>query len=260
MSRIGRSASAITSSRASDVSGTSAVGIAHRSSRSRWYASSTNFGRCPVLTIVSVRTSVGGRISSKASLFRSSANWMSARLSLAPGAAEHREHRARELRRALEIEDAELRADVPVRHPLMRAVLVRVVADDAEHDVVLGAAAVGRVLGREVRRREQDRPQLVADGLDLAVELALVLAERSALGLQCLGGRRRRPPCAAGRRRATPSSPGCGSRRAASASSRSRRSSSMARSISVRSSPRRASAAFTPSGSARRRRMSIMWR
>ena len=58
------SASSRTSSRAIDVSGTSAVGMAHRSSRSMWYASSANFGSCPVLTIVSVRTSVGGRISS----------------------------------------------------------------------------------------------------------------------------------------------------------------------------------------------------
>ncbi len=37
-----------------------------------------------MLTIVSVRTNVGGRISSNASLFRSRAYWMSARLSVAP--------------------------------------------------------------------------------------------------------------------------------------------------------------------------------
>ena len=62
--RAGRSASARTSSRCSEVRGTSAVGMAQRSSRSMWYASSSNLGRCPVEIIVSVRTSVGGRISS----------------------------------------------------------------------------------------------------------------------------------------------------------------------------------------------------
>ena len=64
--RRGRSASSSTSSRCIDVSGTSAVGIAQRSSRSMWYASSANFGRWPVDTIVSVRTNVGGRTSSYA--------------------------------------------------------------------------------------------------------------------------------------------------------------------------------------------------
>ena len=62
--RIGKSAASTISSRPSDVSGTSAVGMAHRSSCSMWYASSMNFGKWPVATIVSVRTSVGGRISS----------------------------------------------------------------------------------------------------------------------------------------------------------------------------------------------------
>ena len=41
----GRSASSRISLRYIEVRGTSEVGMAHRSSRSRWYASSANFGR-----------------------------------------------------------------------------------------------------------------------------------------------------------------------------------------------------------------------
>ena len=71
----------------------------------------------------------------------------------------------------------------------MSLVLVRVEADDAEHDVVLGAASVGRILGRQVRSAEQDPPQLAAHVLDLAIELVLAIAQGPTLRLQCLGGR-----------------------------------------------------------------------
>ena len=56
----------------------------HRSSRSIANASSANFGSCPVEVSVAVDTRVGGRISSKASALRSSANWHSARAMVAP--------------------------------------------------------------------------------------------------------------------------------------------------------------------------------
>ena len=57
-----------------DVSGTSAVGIIQRSSRSMAYASSANLGRWPVAVSVAVLTMVGGRTSSNTSELRSSAN------------------------------------------------------------------------------------------------------------------------------------------------------------------------------------------
>ena len=82
--RTGRSASATISSAYSDVSGTSAVGMHHRSSRSTAKASSANFGSCPLAVSVAVVTSDGGRTSSKPSALRSRASWHSARPSVAP--------------------------------------------------------------------------------------------------------------------------------------------------------------------------------
>ena len=84
ISRTGRRSSSIVSSRYSDVSGTSAVGIAHRSSRSIVKASSANFGSWPEAVSVAVVTSDGGRISSKASALRSRASWHRARPIVAP--------------------------------------------------------------------------------------------------------------------------------------------------------------------------------
>ena len=52
-------------------------------------------------------------------------------------AAEHREHRARQLRPPLQVEDAERGPDFPVGHALMVPVVPRV-ALDAQHHVVLG--------------------------------------------------------------------------------------------------------------------------
>ena len=89
--------------------------------------------------------------------------------------------------RPLEVEDAELGADVPVRHALVGPVRVRVVADDPQHHVVLRTGAVGGVVRREVRRVEQDQAQLGRDVRGERLELALGVAERSALGLQRLG-------------------------------------------------------------------------
>ena len=136
-----------------------------------------------MLIIVSVRTRVGGLISSYASLFRSSANWISARLNIAPGATQHREHRSGELGGALEVEDAEVSADVPVRHALVGLVRVRVVADDPHDRVVLGAGAVGRLVGRQVRRVEQDEVELGRDVRNERFQLALGFSEGTALRL-----------------------------------------------------------------------------
>ena len=97
-------------------------------------------------------------------------------------APQHREHRARDLHRPLVVEDAEGGADLPVRHPLVRAVALGVVADGGDHDVVVLGLAVGRVGGRDVGDAQQDVAQVAA--------------------------RRRRP---AGRRR-PPRRPGAGSR------------------------------------------------
>ena len=48
------------------------------------YASSANLGSWPVAVSVSLVTSEGGRISSKASALRSSASWQRARANVAP--------------------------------------------------------------------------------------------------------------------------------------------------------------------------------
>ncbi len=84
MKRIGSSSASSTSPAAIEVSGTSAVGMHHRSSRSMAYASSANLGSWPLAVNVAVLTRLGGRISSKASALRSSASWHSARESVAP--------------------------------------------------------------------------------------------------------------------------------------------------------------------------------
>jgi hypothetical protein len=47
--------------------------------------------------------------------------------------------------------------------------------------------AVGRFVGRDVRRPQEDRPDLLAQPVDLGVEGLLPLAEGPALGLEGLG-------------------------------------------------------------------------
>ena len=105
-----------------DVSGTSAVGMAQRSSRSIVVgvvgelgqlagggerAAEHQAGRPDLL--VGVGVAVEGELAERAA-------------QRGAGAAEHREHRAGDLGAALEVEDAELGPDVPVRHPLVSAV------------------------------------------------------------------------------------------------------------------------------------------
>src|SRR3546814_1945474 len=60
-----------------------------------------------------------------------------------------------DLRRPLTVEDPELGADVPVRHPLVLVVGRRVVALGAQHHVVGLPGAVGAVVGGDVGRAQQ---------------------------------------------------------------------------------------------------------
>ena len=69
--------------------------------------------------IVSVRTSVGGRTSSNASAWASSAYDDERADETRAQTLEEREHRARELGAALHVEDAERLTDFPVRNPLV---------------------------------------------------------------------------------------------------------------------------------------------
>ena len=77
-----------------------------------------------------------------------------------PRRPEEREHRPGDLRPPLEVQDAELGADLPVGDPLVGAVAVVVEALDAQHDVVGLRRAVGGVGGRQVG----DAQQQVAQG------------------------------------------------------------------------------------------------
>ena len=108
------------SPRCSEVSGTSAVGMAHRSSRSMWYASSANFGQVPGRghrlgehqrrrpdLLVGVGVAVERRSARQGPQ------------QAGPGPAVEREHRPGELGAPLHVEEAERLADLPVRHPLV---------------------------------------------------------------------------------------------------------------------------------------------
>ena len=116
ISRTGRRSSSIVSSRYSDVSGTSAVGIAHRSSRSIVKASSANFGSWPEAVSVAVVTSDGGRISSKRVGVAVEGELAQGPTHRGAEAAGHREHRPADLDRPLVVEDAEGGPGLPVRH------------------------------------------------------------------------------------------------------------------------------------------------
>ena len=137
---------------------------------------------------VAVVTNDGGRISSNASALRSSASWHSALPSVAPGAAQHREHRAGDLRGALVVEDAESGGGLPVRHPL---VLGERLGEERPFDdgVVVAASTVGRLGVRQVGDHEQVVAQGGAHRVVLGGEDPFLIAERPALGLERLGSR-----------------------------------------------------------------------
>ena len=150
-------------------------------------------------------------------------------------------------------------ADLPVRHALVLAVGVGVVAHDAHDRVVASAGAVGRVVVTAGSACEQDDVELGRDVRNERFQLALGFSEGTALRLHRL----RACDVAGLAERADLARQGLDPVAhviALAMASRSRRSSSMARSMSPRSTDRRASAALTPSGSARKRRMSIMGR
>ncbi len=104
------------------------------------------------------------------------------------GPAEEGEHRAGQLGAALHVQQAELRADLPVRHPLPLGVRRRGLRPGAGHHVVLGTAAVGRVLRGQVGEDQQGLAYLVLGGVGHPAERPLLVAESAALGGQPLGG------------------------------------------------------------------------
>jgi hypothetical protein len=102
----------------------------------------------------------------------------------AASAPVHHEHRAGQLGAALEVEDAEGLADVPVRDALVLAVAVGVVALDADDHVVGLALPVGGVVGGEVGEVEEHVAQPLRGGDGQLVELLLLAAELAALLLE----------------------------------------------------------------------------
>ncbi len=99
---------------------------------------------------------------------------MSARASRAPCAHQHREPRAGDLRAALEVEDAQLGPEVPVR---LRLEVERGWIADAPHfAVVVGAPADRHARMRDVGNEQQQVPALVLERLERGVLLLDLLA------------------------------------------------------------------------------------
>ena len=107
-------------------------------------------------TMISVRTSDGGRTSSYRSALRSRASWQSAAGDRGAQAAVGDEHRPGQLHPPLEVEDAEGLARLPVGHPLVLGVAVGVRTALAQDRVVVLARAVGGVGRRQVGDEEED--------------------------------------------------------------------------------------------------------
>ena len=116
-------------------------------------------------------------------------------------AALHREHRPADLRGPLVVEDAERRARLPVRHPLVLGELGRQVDRALDDRVVDVARAIGRVGMRQVGDPQQQVAQIALHDVELVGQHALLVAEGPAAELQLL---RRRP-----RRRCVAARPTC---------------------------------------------------
>ena len=258
MNRIGRSAASRISSRWIEVSGTSAVGMHHRSSRSIAVGVVGELGQ-----LAGGGERLAGDQGGRPDLLELVGVAVERVLAQGPGQggaalALHGEHGARDLHGPLVVEDAVAGAELPVRDALVLAVAVGVEADDAHDGVVGVAGAVGRVGVGRVGDAQQEVADLGGHGGGLGGQLALLLAERPALGL---GGRGlvglallvEQADLLRERLDLGPQLVALASRGA-----RWRSSSSATGSMSAVSMPRRASAAFTASGSVRMRRMSSM--
>ncbi len=68
-----------------------------------------------------------------------------------------------------------------MRHPLVRAVPVRVVADDSDDDVVTLRRAVGSIVGGEVGDPQQDVAQVALDVFGLPGQVGLGVTQAPAL-------------------------------------------------------------------------------
>ena len=168
-----------------------------------------------------------------------------------------REHRAGQLGPALHVEDAELGADLPVGHPLGLAVGGSRGRPDADDDVVLGAVAVGGVVGREVGEVEQRLAHRLlaasaAAWRGRAPRRRAAGSARSALGPASSPDRRASPTCLESAFTCARSS----SRRPMAA--RASASSSTRRSTSRRIHPPAAERRLHPARSSRTSRISIM--
>ena len=107
---------------------------------------------------------------------------MSARSSLAPGAHVDGEARAGDLGGALEVENAQLGAEVPVGLRFEVEGAGRAPAFD--FDVVVGATAYWDSLGRDIRDGRQVLSELLVDGFDLLFEGGGAVAHGAHLGLE----------------------------------------------------------------------------
>ena len=103
---------------------------------------------------------------------------------MSTGASVHGEHRAGHLHGAVDIENAELLADLPMGDLLMFGIAIRIVAFDAHDDVVVFGKAVRGVRGRHIRNVEQLLAKGGLEFVGLGRQRLLPLAECLALVLQ----------------------------------------------------------------------------
>ncbi len=161
--------------------------MAQRSSRSTWYASSANLGSCPVAVSVPVQHEarrpdllVGIPVAVEGELTQRPRHGRA-------GAPQHDEHRTGDLDPGLDVQDAERRPGLPVRHALVVGVAVGAEVLDP-HDHVRGlVGAVGCVGGWGVGDAQHQIAQLGGNRGDLVVELLLPALQLTALALHGLG-------------------------------------------------------------------------
>ena len=135
---------------------------------------------------VAVRTKVGGRISVKASGVGVEGQLAQRPAEGGAQTAQHGEHRAGELGRPFEVEDAQLGADLPMGHPLVFAVALGVEIDQASHRVVLFALPIGHIGVGQVGDPQQQLVQLLSSGVGLLGQGTLLGAKAATLRLDRL--------------------------------------------------------------------------
>ena len=164
------------------VSGTSAVGTRYRSqSPAILNRSASNFGRLPV-PVNDARVRHERRLDLRVAVLRrvQVQHEVDQRAREArAGTDQHGEPRARDLRAALEVDDAERRTEIPVR---LRREVERARRAMSTHFDVVGAALPDRhALVRQIGNRQQPAIASLLDGVELDARVCLICCARARL-------------------------------------------------------------------------------